>query len=55
MIESEYEVRLMETELEFVRSLVKDVENGSLDGLELWSSFHADPEPSEEVASTDRS
>ena len=38
-LEGEYEERMMETELDFVRGLVKEIDNGSLDGIELWRSF----------------
>ncbi|MGD0379173.1 MAG: PadR family transcriptional regulator [Acidimicrobiales bacterium] len=38
-LEGEYEERLMETELDFVRGLIKDIDDGSLDGIELWRSF----------------
>src|ERR1700722_15662091 len=38
-LEGEYEERLMETELDFVRRLIKEIDDGSLDGIELWRSF----------------
>jgi DNA-binding PadR family transcriptional regulator len=38
-LEGEYEERVMESELHFVRVLIKEIEDGSLDGLELWRSF----------------
>ena len=38
-LEGEYEERLMETELDFVRALIKEIDDGSLDGIELWRSF----------------
>jgi DNA-binding PadR family transcriptional regulator len=38
-LESEYEERLMETELDFVMALIKDVEDGSLEGIDMWRSF----------------
>ena len=40
-LEGEYEERLMETELHFVRGLIKEIDDGSLDGLELWRAFNA--------------
>lgn len=46
-LETEFEERLLETELAFVRSLVDDVAGGTLDGVELWREFHGadfDPE-----------
>jgi len=39
-LEGEYEERVMETELHFVRELVKEIDDGSLDGLELWRAFN---------------
>jgi DNA-binding PadR family transcriptional regulator len=41
-IEGEYVEALARAELEFVGRLVKDIESGELDGLELWRSFVAD-------------
>ncbi|MGH9077180.1 MAG: PadR family transcriptional regulator [Acidimicrobiales bacterium] len=38
-LEAEYEQRLLEAELDFVRGLVADIESGSLDGLEMWRNF----------------
>ena len=38
-IESEYVEALARTELEFVGRLVKDIESGELDGLDMWHSF----------------
>jgi DNA-binding PadR family transcriptional regulator len=35
-LESEYEERIIEAELRFVRGLLTDIETGLLDGLELW-------------------
>src|ERR1700722_10233921 len=40
-LEGEYEEKLMESELDFVRVLIKEIENGSLEGIELWRSFTA--------------
>jgi DNA-binding PadR family transcriptional regulator len=40
-LEGEYEERLMETELDFVRKLIKEIDDGSLDGIELWRSFES--------------
>ena len=42
-LEGEYEERLMEAELDFVAGLIKEIDNGSLDGIELWRSFAASP------------
>jgi DNA-binding PadR family transcriptional regulator len=41
-LEGEYEVAQLDSELRFVNALVADIQNGSLDGLELWRSFHED-------------
>ncbi|MGP0031549.1 MAG: PadR family transcriptional regulator [Acidimicrobiales bacterium] len=41
-LEGEYEEQLLEAELHFVEGLVKDIEAGDLEGLEMWRSFHAD-------------
>jgi DNA-binding PadR family transcriptional regulator len=39
-IEGEYEMALLRTELEFTRSLIADIEAGSLSGLDEWRSWH---------------
>jgi len=41
-IENEYVEALVRTELEFVSRLVKDIESGELDGIDLWRSFAVD-------------
>jgi DNA-binding PadR family transcriptional regulator len=41
-LEAEYEEQLMETELHFVNALVKDIASGSLEGLDMWKTFHTD-------------
>jgi DNA-binding PadR family transcriptional regulator len=41
-LESEFEERLLETELDFVRGLVKDIDTGALGGLDLWRRFAAE-------------
>ena len=41
-IESEYVEGLARAELEFVGRLVKDIESGELEGIDLWHSFLAD-------------
>lgn len=38
-LESEYVVTLYEAELEWVRRLVKDIDGGSLEGLEQWRGW----------------
>jgi DNA-binding PadR family transcriptional regulator len=39
-LETEYEAAQLDAELRFVRGLVDDLASGSLEGLELWRSFH---------------
>jgi DNA-binding PadR family transcriptional regulator len=41
-LEAEYENRLLESELDFVRALVRDIDDGSLEGIELWRSFESE-------------
>lgn len=41
MVEGEYVTALLRAELAFVRGLVKDIETGSLDGIELWRNGFA--------------
>ncbi len=48
-LEAEYEEKLMEAELEFVRSLIADIEGGTLEGLDLWRSFDSPESGSTEV------
>ena len=42
-LEGEYEERVMETELDFVDILIKEIDDGSLDGIDLWRSFARSP------------
>jgi hypothetical protein len=37
----EYEERLIDAELDFVRHLIKDIDNGSIEGLDAWRAFIA--------------
>jgi DNA-binding PadR family transcriptional regulator len=39
-IESEYEMALLQAELEFTRSLIADIESGSLSGVDDWRSWY---------------
>jgi len=39
-LEAEYHLRLIEAELDWARTLIKDIESGSLDGLAAWRGFH---------------
>jgi len=48
-LESEYEERTLSAEYAFVRALVEEMENGTLDGLELWRLFQTEDFNSEEV------
>jgi DNA-binding PadR family transcriptional regulator len=41
-LESEFEEAEMSTELHFVQGLIKDIESGDLDGLDMWRAFHGD-------------
>jgi DNA-binding PadR family transcriptional regulator len=40
-LEGEYEQKVMEAELDFVNVLIKEIDDGSLDGIDLWRSFYA--------------
>lgn len=40
VVEDELRAALTETELDFVQRLVKDIDDGALDGLELWRSYY---------------
>ena len=44
-LEAEYTERLLETELDWVRLLVKEIESGSLEGVKEWAGFHTTPTP----------
>jgi DNA-binding PadR family transcriptional regulator len=47
-LESEYEERTLSAEFAFVRALVEEMENGTLEGLEMWRLFQtADFDPEE--------
>ena len=41
-IEAEYELAIAEAELSFVRALVRDIDTRSIDGIEIWTSFHTE-------------
>jgi DNA-binding PadR family transcriptional regulator len=41
-LEGEFEEQQMEAELHFVQGLIKDIESGDLDGLDIWKAFHTD-------------
>jgi DNA-binding PadR family transcriptional regulator len=40
LIEDEYVEHLRQAELEWVERLIKEIEGGSLEGIEMWRSFH---------------
>jgi DNA-binding PadR family transcriptional regulator len=46
-VEAEYQLRLVEAELEWVRGLIKEIETGTLDGLDMWRGFHDGSVPAE--------
>ena len=48
-LESEYEERTLSAELVFVRALLEEMENGTLEGLELWRLFQTEDFNPEEV------
>jgi DNA-binding PadR family transcriptional regulator len=48
-LESEYEERTLSAEYAFVRALVEEMENGTLEGLELWRLFQTEDFDPEEV------
>jgi DNA-binding PadR family transcriptional regulator len=41
-LEGEYTQALAETELEFVQRLVKEIESGELEGIDMWRSWFAE-------------
>ena len=41
LVENEHELILREAELSWVRELVREIEAGTLDGMEGWEAFHA--------------
>ena len=45
LIEHEYELALLEAEVNWVRALVTEIEEGTIDGLEQWKMFHLWNEP----------
>jgi DNA-binding PadR family transcriptional regulator len=48
-LETEYEESQLASELKYVNGLVKDMESGTLEGLDLWKAFHSDGFDPEEV------
>jgi DNA-binding PadR family transcriptional regulator len=43
-LEGEYELAVLNTELDFVQHLIKDIETNQLEGIEMWRSFHVSNE-----------
>ena len=41
-LEAEYEEQQLEAELKFVNGLIKEMEAGTLEGLDMWRTFHTD-------------
>jgi DNA-binding PadR family transcriptional regulator len=39
-IEVEYQEALMRAELDYVETLIKEIEGGTLDGIEMWQAIH---------------
>src|SRR6516165_6385011 len=48
-LEAEYEESQLAAELKFVKALVKDMDEGTLEGLEMWRVFHSEGFNPEEV------
>jgi hypothetical protein len=44
-LEGEYKMTLLEAELDFVKKLVKDIESGELEGLDMWKAWFEDGTP----------
>ena len=44
LIESEYTLALIQAERTYIGALVKDIQNHTLSGLDLWQQFHRSPE-----------
>ena len=48
-LEAEYEASQLAAELKFVKALAKDMDEGTLEGLEMWRVFHSEGFNPEEV------
>ena len=48
-LEAEYEEAQLAAELKFVKALVKEMEDGTLEGLDMWRIFHSEGFNAEEV------
>jgi DNA-binding PadR family transcriptional regulator len=53
LVESEHELVLKEAELSWVRELVRKIEDGTLEGLAEWRSFHPETGPTGTEAQED--
>jgi len=42
LVEVEYRIALRSAEVEWVDKLIRDIDNGTLDGIDRWRAFHAD-------------
>jgi DNA-binding PadR family transcriptional regulator len=41
LVEVEYRIALRAAELEWVDKLIRDIDNGTIEGIEMWHQFHA--------------
>ncbi len=48
-LESEYEERMLTAELSFVKALVEEMADGTLEGLDMWRLFQTEDFNPEEV------
>jgi DNA-binding PadR family transcriptional regulator len=48
MVENDYQIALLRTEVEFTRRLVAEIESGEMDGLDEWRSWYAPQSPGDE-------
>jgi DNA-binding PadR family transcriptional regulator len=48
-LEAEYDEAQLAAELKFVKGLVKEMEEGTLEGLDIWRAFHTEGFNAEEV------
>ncbi len=54
LIESEHELILKEAELEWVRGLVREIEDGTLEGMSQWRKIHSELEKARAEALDER-
>ena len=48
-VEYEYKTKLLEAELDWLRTLIGDIESGALEGSEFWAEIHASGRPTESI------